>query len=198
MATCLPLKQEISRFEAGPASAKRYAGVAEWFKAAVCKTVALNARRGFESRPRLLEKLKSSVGPLCVRYRNYNGPKVAKAKQTTSVGRVSTARRKSGAGRQRGAISALAHRFLPDRPRPSRPTGRDALLKTVRGAGSNPAWGSLSLYPNLVEGARRERVDVSVRVRPGRSVSIYGERGEVVNAPDCGSGNRGFESRRSP
>ena len=27
---------------------------------------------------------------------------------------------------------------------------------------------------------------------------VYGDRGEVVNAPDCGSGIRGFDSHRSP
>lgn len=30
------------------------------------------------------------------------------------------------------------------------------------------------------------------------NIFYYGDRGEVVNAPDCGSGTRGFDSHRSP
>ena len=33
---------------------------------------------------------------------------------------------------------------------------------------------------------------------PVSSARYLGDRGEVVNAPDCGSGIRGFDSHRSP
>ena len=65
--------------------------------------------------------------------------------------------------------------------------------------GSNPTCGAWW---------RRSSAGESVRFIPERSrvrspppllyFLIYGDRGEVVNAPDCGSGIRGFDPHRSP
>ena len=58
-----------------------------------------------------------------------------------------------------GGVQGDAHpEPLPDQLPWLRPTGRDTLLKTANGVGSNPTRG------------------------------IFGECGEMVNAPDCESG----------